>query len=213
MQLSAKSSLITLLLTGVVSLLVVVGIHLTLVRPRRAELTKLAGEVEAKEKQQTDAVAASREAAKNALHADCEAAMTDLATYVIHPDDRMDVAMAVGELAKAAGISDFSDTYRPPVPGMGSISTYVIEVRCKASYPQLAKFIQSLESNRPIIFVDTFSISYASMRNARHDVSMTLTVLVRPEDELGQSLEMYVPDDDADDAMNHTTVMEDAHGG
>jgi hypothetical protein len=190
MRLNAKSGIIAILAAGGVGCIVALGIYLGMITPRNAAITQVEMEIVAKEKELASAVSASHPSTKAQLREDCSAALTSLGKYVIGPEDRMDVAMQIGELAESTGLSEYADAYRPQTSGKGKIGSYRIEITFKATYNEVASFIYALESHDPIIFVDSFSISYSSSRIAQHDVAMGLVVLVRPDDDLGSSLMM-----------------------
>lgn len=60
-----------------------------------------------------------------------------------------------------------------------------INVDFASSFNKFAAFINALERNRPVIFIDTFAITRAREDNSNHSVSMKLAVLVGKDTKAG----------------------------
>ncbi|MHC4230716.1 MAG: hypothetical protein ACYSW0_25040 [Planctomycetota bacterium] len=60
-----------------------------------------------------------------------------------------------------------------------------INVDFASSFSKFAAFLNALERNRPVIFIDTFTITRARENNLSHSVSMKLAVLVGKDAKAG----------------------------
>ena len=107
----------------------------------------------------------------------------DLHGYVIGQDESLDFAIYIQELANAAGVSDFDVTHRMedsygPIDECVHIEEGRMQVNFSASFSQFATFVNSLERNKPVIFVDNFSISRSHKGGRSHKVTMALSFIV-----------------------------------
>jgi len=107
----------------------------------------------------------------------------ELREYVVGQKESQDFALYIQQVAELAGVKDFSGTHRMK-ESYGPIDecVYIVEGRMqvdfKATFSQFAFFVNSLERNRPVVFVDNFSISNSRNTGSDHKVSMSLSFLV-----------------------------------
>jgi len=103
--------------------------------------------------------------------------------YVVGPEQALDFALYIGILAKQAGVEDFSSTHRMqdsygPIGECDHIVEGRMQIKYTASYDQFAMFVNSLERNRPVIFIDNFAIKRSRTGKGGHKVDMVLTFFV-----------------------------------
>jgi hypothetical protein len=106
-----------------------------------------------------------------------------LSRFVVSSEQAADFAIDIDKMAKQAGLQDFSSTHRMldsygPINECRHILEGRMQIKFKSSFTQFAKFINSLERYKPVIFVDTFKIKLAANVNEGHQVEMVLTFFV-----------------------------------
>ncbi len=106
-----------------------------------------------------------------------------LSRFVVSYEQAANLAIDISKMAKQAGVKDLSSTNQMP-DSYGAINEcrHILEgrmqIKFKSSFSQFAKFINLLERNKPVIFIDTFKIKLAANINEGHQVEMVLTFFV-----------------------------------
>jgi hypothetical protein len=111
------------------------------------------------------------------------AARKKVSGYVVGPEQALDFALYISLLAKRAGVVDFSSTHRMqdsygPIDECDHIVEGRMQIKYTASYDQFARFVNSLERNHPVIFIDNFTIRRSGKGKSGHSVDMVLTFFV-----------------------------------
>ncbi len=133
---------------------------------------------------------AAREENKIQLHE--QAAILDkrLQGFIIEEADTANLTFDIDRISNAIKLDSSSITT------MGSQGIVEIEnceylfarqisVDFASNFNQFAAFLNALEMNRPVIFIDTFAITRAREDNSNHSVSMKLAVLVGKDAKAG----------------------------
>lgn len=117
------------------------------------------------------------------LKQELSSASATLSRYVISAGQASDLAVDIDNIANQAGVKDLRSTNRMqhsygPINECRHVREGRIQIDFKSSFSQFAKFINSLERNKPVIFVDSFKIKRSDTDSNRHDVDMVLTFFV-----------------------------------
>lgn len=102
---------------------------------------------------------------------------------VVAVEQAPDLAFEISELANAMCLDAFA--MRPAgkrgldsVSDGGHIGEKHIDVSFRSTFPQFAAFLNSVERHRPVLFVDSFTISRPTEASSAPQVSMELAALV-----------------------------------
>ena len=194
--LNAKSGLIIVAIVGVLECMGIVAIYTTMVAPRRAEIASIRTQCSAKEPELLTAAKAGTPAVRDAVEQQYAEAMAALSHWLIAPDAR--VKVEVRSMATEAGAVNlaFSDQGKTIDVKAGAIEEEWIDVTFKATFNQLAMFINALERHEPAIFVDRLAVTYSAGGEGQHDVTMTLAGQRLVDTKLGSALRAKVAPDD-----------------
>ena len=119
----------------------------------------------------------------SALNQELSSAKKNLSRYVISPEQASDLTVDIGKIAKQAGVQGLHSTNRMR-GSYGSINECLhiregrMQIKFKSSFSQFAKFINLLELNEPVIFIDKFNIKRSTKHDGIHPVDMVLTFFV-----------------------------------
>ena len=106
-----------------------------------------------------------------------------LKDFVVEPENAANLSLDIGRIPSDVQLNAFSsnftgsegtiktDNYKHIVPRQ-------ISVTFNSSFNMFAVFLNTLEMRRPVIFVDTFSITRSGESDSGHKVDMKLAVLV-----------------------------------
>ena len=125
----------------------------------------------------------NRQDNENIFRRELSSAHQTLSRFVVSSEQAADLAIDIGKMAKQAGVQDLSSTNRMPdsygpINECRHILEGRIQMKFKSSFTQFAKFINLLERNKPVIFVDTFKIARAANANEGNQAEMVLTFFV-----------------------------------
>ena len=140
------------------------------------------------EKQQiyNSALEAAREETKMKLNQQVQQSRDKLRTFVIGSEDLANLIFDVGQIANEKKVTSFSirtkDTRRDSaVPGCEYLCESRIDISFTAGFNQFATFLNALERHRPVVFVDSFTITRSDQDSLGHEVNMDLAVFVRKQ--------------------------------
>lgn len=117
------------------------------------------------------------------LNEELSSVKKSISRYVISSEQASDLTVDVGKIAKQAGVQELHSTNRMresygPINECRHIREGRIQIKFKSTFSQFAKFINLLELNEPVIFVDTFTIVRSAKNDGMHSVDMVLTFFV-----------------------------------
>lgn len=106
-----------------------------------------------------------------------------LKEFVVDQENASNLTLDIGRISSDVNLNAFSSIFST---GEGATKTddykYVtqrqISVNFNSSFNKFAVFLNTLERRRPVIFVDTFSITRSAESDSGHKVDMKLAVLV-----------------------------------
>jgi hypothetical protein len=154
--------------------------YLFIIKPQNSKLDELTNKLQKINPE-------SFEAKKKQLKEQIDSVKVQLDGFAIESEDVQDLAsIEIFNLAKENNLDAFLiKPWRDREVAAFKRSKYVygqfIEVSFNATFSEFAKFLNKLERNKSVIFVDSFSITRAKGDNLKHKVDMCLAVLVKKE--------------------------------
>ena len=129
-------------------------------------------------------VTATNDEAKARLSEEIGNLQDRLKQFVIDYQDSANLTFDISQIASQMGVNSFSiksrdSTGAPAMPNLNHISDKQIYVSFTAGFNQFASFLNAMERNRPVLFVDKFTITRADKNSSGHQVDMDLALFVR----------------------------------
>ncbi len=165
----------------VVCIMVLVGIFV--LGSQRKAIGIIDGRIKEVEQALVDPKASGYGSNIGKLKQELSLAKKNLGRYFVSSEQASDLTVDVSKIAKQAGVQELHSTNRMR-GSYGSINECRhiregrMQIKFKSSFSQFAKFINLLELNEPVIFIDTFKIMRSSRNDGIHSVDMVLTFFV-----------------------------------
>jgi hypothetical protein len=129
---------------------------------------------------------AAEEKNKNKLLERLTSSNNRLKDFVIEQENAANVTFDIGRISNEIKLNSFSSI---PAGSEGALKTdnykhiiaRQISVNFNSSFNKFAIFLNALERNQPVVFIDTFSITRSTEGDSNHKVDMKLAVLVEKE--------------------------------
>ncbi|MHC5059510.1 MAG: GspMb/PilO family protein [Planctomycetota bacterium] len=171
-----------LLWTGAIVLLVL--IHVFLMLPQRQESKLLANQLAEKRLKYDLSKAADNELERARLNEKVGMLADELDKYATRVEDLDRLWFGVSRMAGEIGVEGFQIQGIDPesyseIPNCYNIGRASAEVNFTGSFTELARFINCLERNRPIVLIDDLSITQPNKEGAKPPAKLFLSVLVR----------------------------------
>jgi hypothetical protein len=139
------------------------------------------------------AMLASQEQTKIRLNKQIEQLNNSIGDFVIEPGNISNLTYQISGISNKIGLNAFQVT---PIGQNISIfddckyvSGQLYQVGFTASFNQFAAFLNALERYRPVIFIDTFSITRSREGRTNHMVDMQLAILVAKNEKAIRNVE------------------------
>ena len=109
-----------------------------------------------------------------------------LKDFVIEQENAANLTFDIGRIKSEVKLNAFSSNFTgsegtTKTDNYKHIIARQISVNFNSSFRKFAIFLNTLERNRPFIFIDTFSITRSGESDSGHNVDMKLAVLVGKE--------------------------------
>lgn len=129
-------------------------------------------------------VAADKDEPKARLSKEIEDLRGRLKQFVIDYEDSANLTFDISQLASQMSLSSFGIKGRdnpaaPATPNGDRIVKKQIQIGFTAGFNQFASFLNALERNQPVLFVDEFMITRSEQDSSGHQAEMDLAVFVR----------------------------------
>jgi len=101
-------------------------------------------------------------------------------------EDSANLTFEISQVANEKKVDSFSIRMQDDSKGATEFTHLKesrIDIGFSGSFKQFASFLNALERNRPVVFVDDFKITRSVMEDSNHRVSMKLAVFVRKQQE------------------------------
>ena len=165
------------------SFILLIVAHMLVLAPQKKSKKQIEKEFAEAKQTYDQTVTAAKDETKARLSQEIEGLQNRLKQFVIDYEDAADLTFDISQIASQISVSSFSinsrnDVGAPAMPNCDHISQKQIHVSFTAGFNQFASFLNALERNRPVLFVDKFMINRASDESSGHQVDMDLAVFV-----------------------------------
>jgi len=167
--------------------------YAVILRPQQQYMEELEAKVARSKEKYAQALQAAIEKDQTRLTQEVEALQRRVGDFVVPGLEAPDLAFTIGTLAHDAGLESFG---MRPVNRMGGeaprrwdhMDERHADLSFAGDFPRFAAFLNTLERHRPIVLVETFTISRPVDKGAQPQASLELAVLVeKPAGPAGES--------------------------
>lgn len=179
-----KKHIKTMALIWLVCLVVFVFIYYLFHKPQMAVIKNLETQFEEKKDNYLAMLATSTEEAKSRLKQEVQAMQDKLRAYVTDSEGASTLIFDISQIASEHKVSSFSIRSKEgrgvtDIPQCTNIAESNMDISFVGSFNQFAKFLNTLERNNPLIFIDSFTVRKSNIENVTdNEISMGLSVFV-----------------------------------
>ena len=157
--------------------------YAVILRPQWDYRKEMEAKVASSKEKYARALQAAKEKDQSRLAAEVESLHNCVGSFVLSLDEAPDLAFKIGGLANEAKLESFG--MRPANRGgpealstVEHVAEKHMDLSFSASFRRFAAFLNALERHRPVLFVESFTISRPTEKNLEPQASMELAVLV-----------------------------------
>ena len=134
------------------------------------------------------ATKATQEETKNKTNEEINNLKNRIKDFVIAYEDAANLTFDISQVANEKKVGSFNIKMQENKRGStGTDLKYLqenqIDIGFEGDFIQFATFLNALERNQPVVFVDNFKIIRSAMGNSNHRVTMKLAVFVHKQQE------------------------------
>ena len=159
-------------------------VYMLVLAPQKKNKKQIEKQLTQKKQTYDSVLRAARKETKIQLNKQVEHLRDKLKVFVIDPEDLADLIFDIGQIASEKKVTSFNirtkDSRRgSAIPDCKYLCENQIDISFTASFNQFATFLNTLERNQPVVFVDKFTITRSDQDYSGHHVDMNLAVLLR----------------------------------
>ncbi|MHC4570932.1 MAG: hypothetical protein ACYS0C_02490 [Planctomycetota bacterium] len=163
-----------------------VFVYMLMLAPQKKSKNQIEKQLDEKQQMYESVLKATQEETKIQLKEQIERLQNDLGNFVIDFEDSANLTFDISQIANEKEAASFSikaqkkDKRRDSkTPDYDYISEDRIDIKFTSGFNQFAAFLNALERNRPVVFIDKFTIARSKEGKSDHQVSMDVAVFVR----------------------------------
>ena len=178
-----------LIRTGIawaVCLVLFVLAYMFILGPQRSSRKRLENTLKETKQQYEMAQVAAQEQTKIRLNEEIESLQNTLNDFILDLEDSANLTFDIGRIANEERVASFSIKDKDKqglseIPDCNSICESHIDISFIAGFNQFATFVNSLERNQPVLFVNEFTISRSNKDKSTYQVSLDVAAFVRKQ--------------------------------
>ena len=179
-----KKYFVTAFLVWAGSAIVLSAAYFLLMSSRVAEYEAIKRKLAAKEKEYQDALDAARSGSEKEITERLARQQELLGDFVADREQAANVTFAISQLAQARDIvsprvGDWDKGTASTLEDCPHLWKKRVRVEFKSGFPEFFKMLHAVESHRPVMFVETFSIMPDSQEENENDVKFDISILAR----------------------------------
>ncbi len=155
-----------------------------IVGPQVGDKEKLMAESAKKQKLYEEALTAAQPESKQKLAEEVRNLENRLGDYVAEFEESANFTFAISRIAAEKQVGSFTVKTNDPAKDSGknavkSLQENRVEIAFTSDFRQFATFLNALERNQPVVFVDRFKLLRAEPSQGANKVDMDLAIFVR----------------------------------
>jgi hypothetical protein len=159
-------------------------LHSFVIGPKAVLANELENQISDKKAEYKTVIEIANPSAKEALERKFKTVCDRFDSFVIKHSEVGSLALHIKQIAGEVGVEGFSSKNKTinsyeKIGGCKEIEEGRILVNFKGSFAQFAEFVNKLERNKPVVFVDTFTVTHSAKTESKHSFSMVLIFFVK----------------------------------
>lgn len=150
--------------------------------PQHADLTELKNQFQQNETQLEKAQLAASVEVREKIQLECEEKSRLIGCFSTEHNAQTELVFEIGQIASELHLSDFSSKHenqQAQSTVKNGLEEAWLEVEFVATFEQFAQFINQLERNCPVVFVEKVFFRRNSEESQGHDVTLMLSFLTK----------------------------------
>lgn len=161
-------------------------VHVFIMAPQKRERRYIEARFIEKKRLYEFALNAIHRSSRNKLEKQIEEMKDKLGTFVVDFEDSADVTFDIRQLAAEKEIASLSvraqsNRENSPTASCKYIDENRLNISFNAGFKQFATFLNALERNHPVVFVDDFKITRSNEGSWAHKINMNLAYFVKKQ--------------------------------
>lgn len=162
--------------------------YMLVLSPQQKIRREVETEFAATKRQYESVIAMSREETKAKSKEELESLKNQLKDFTVDFENAPNLTFDISQIANEKKVDSFSIKTQENIRasadlGLKHIKENEIDINFAGDFNQFATFLNTLERNRPVVFVDSFKITRSQRDELGHKVNMKLAVFVRKQQE------------------------------
>lgn len=163
-----------------------VFVYMMVLKPQGRSKRELSRQLEEKKQDYIAARATSNEETRKSLMLEVERLENQLRRFVADANNAANLTFDISRIANSNNVLSFSIKARDNkaifgIPQCNLIGENRMDVSFNGDFRQFAIFLNTLERQEPVVFVDSFSITKANQSQEANRINMSLSVFVEKE--------------------------------
>ena len=160
--------------------------YMLLLRPLTVGEKRLEDRLAEKKRVYESVLTASRTETKMRINKEIERFRNELGAFVVDFEDSANLTFDISQIATEKEVASFSVKSRDDhevltIPNCTRICENRIDIGFGAGFNQFAAFLNALERHRPVLFIDTFTLTSSKQDGPDYQVTLKVAVLVRKQ--------------------------------
>ena len=173
--------------------------YMLVLGPQKSSRKRLESTLAEKKELYEFAQKATEDETKIRLNEEIEGLLSTLKDFVVDPEDSANLTFDIGRIANEEDLSSFSIKNNDKqgiseIPDCNSICENHIDISFTARFNQFATFVNVLERNQPVLFVNEFTISRSNRGEETYQVSLDVAAFVKKQQEREIADQSLAPD-------------------
>jgi Tfp pilus assembly protein PilO len=183
-----KKYLVTTGLVWSASFVIFLFIYMLVLAPQKDHKKYLDRELVDKRQVYESALQTSKKEIRIKLNEQVESLRDRLGDFVIDFEDSTNLTFDISQVANEQKVTSFSIKSKnsrglSEIPDCKYISENFMDINFNGGFHQFATFLNALERHRPVLFVNSFTITTSQQDNLNYQVSINVAALVRKQQE------------------------------
>ena len=181
-----RKYLIRTAIAWAVCLVLFVLVYMFVLGPHKSNRKSLESTLAEKKQMYELAQRAAQEQTKIRLNKEIENLQNTLKGFILDHEDSANLTFDIGRIANEEKLASFSIKNKDKqglseIPDCNSICESHIDISFIAGFNQFATFVNTLERNQPVLFVNEFTMSRSNKDKSTYQVSLDVAAFVRKQ--------------------------------